>query len=84
MTKAPERIYLQAGMDYTDAIVNGEVTWCADRQEDDDTEYLRADLSPSHEAFQQMREALEICVKHGSVYGHKAAVAALKAAEESK
>ncbi len=41
----------------------------------------RTDLSPSPEAFQKMREALEICVKHGSVYGHKAAVAALKAAE---
>ncbi len=46
-----------------------------------DVEYLRADLAPSHEAFQQMLEALEICIERGSVYGHKAAVAALKAAE---
>jgi len=38
---APDRIWLQAGGQYAEA---HEVTWCEDRIEDDDQEYVRADL----------------------------------------
>ncbi len=40
---APERIWLQDGGDY-DHAAQFEVTWCAEPQDDADTEYIRADL----------------------------------------
>ena len=38
----PERIYLQDAGDYSKAAAF-EVTWCVEPQDDDDTEYVRAD-----------------------------------------
>jgi hypothetical protein len=38
---APERIWLQDAGNY-DAASDGEVTWCATPQDDDDTEYILA------------------------------------------
>ena len=40
---APERIWLQDAGDY-DNTAQFEVTWCAEPQDDADTEYIRADL----------------------------------------
>lgn len=55
------------------------------RLTDEDTEYLRADLAPSPEAFEQMREALEwYAEEQHSLDGGRRARAAIKAAEESK
>lgn len=55
LSNAPERIYLQDGIDKDyaeDGIVpadvykgNEDMTWCKDRINDNDTEYVRADLS---------------------------------------
>ncbi len=43
---APERIWLQDAGDY-DHAAQFEVTWCAEPQDDADTEYIRADLPPA-------------------------------------
>lgn len=40
---APDRIWLQDAGDYEGA-AEFEVTWCSEPQDDDDTEYIRADL----------------------------------------
>lgn len=40
---APKRIWLQDAGDYRRA-ARFEVTWCAEPQDDADTEYIRADL----------------------------------------
>jgi hypothetical protein len=41
---APERIYLQWIEDESVQYIHEGVTWCADKIEDDDVEYVRADL----------------------------------------
>lgn len=45
---APKRIWLQDAGDYRHA-AQFEVTWCAEPQDDADTEYIRADLVPTLE-----------------------------------
>lgn len=58
--EAPERIWLQVNGDPYDA--GGEWTWCQHQIEDDDVEYVRADLSapvlppPGSEAEAEMVE----------------------------
>lgn len=42
-TQAPERIFLQDAGDYA-ATAEFEVTWCVEAQDENDTEYVRADL----------------------------------------
>jgi hypothetical protein len=42
---APERIYLQWIEDDPLPYLNESVTWCADKIEDDDIEYVRADVA---------------------------------------
>ena len=45
MSGAPERIWLQRPCRDPESEWNGEVTWCDHAQEDDDTEYVRADVA---------------------------------------
>ncbi len=47
MSSAPSRIYLQVGDDAEPPINYSESTWCADRINDSDVEYVRADLATS-------------------------------------
>lgn len=49
----PERIYLQDAGDYSKAAAF-EVTWCVEPQDDDDTEYVRADA-----VAEMIRQAVE-------------------------
>lgn len=53
MADAPERIWLQRPCRDPENEWCGEVTWCEDKQEDDDTEYVRADF------LERMRLRLE-------------------------
>lgn len=51
-TNAPERIYLQYycnGCDDKDCL-NAEPTWCQDKINDNDVEYVRADLVITEES----------------------------------
>ena len=67
--KAPERIYLQTGLDEWDSedaaweSLEG-VTWCSDRIDDSDVEYVRRDVAAALrtlliEAWQQLRPGIE-------------------------
>jgi len=56
ITTAPERIWLQDNGDFDAA---SEVTWCQHRIDDNDTEYIRADLAavPAQVKVLAMRDA---------------------------
>ena len=56
ITTAPERIWLQDNGDFDAA---SEVTWCQHRIDDNDTEYVRADLAAVTAERDRMREALK-------------------------
>jgi len=59
MSEAPERIWLQDGGDYRQAILCGDVTWCEHPVDDADTEYIRAARIEALEAERDaLREAL--------------------------
>ncbi len=45
MADAPEKIWLQRPCRDPENEWCGDVTWCADKQNEDDTEYVRADLA---------------------------------------
>lgn len=79
---APERIYLQTGCDSDTEfkeLAKGEVTWCADKVEEIDLEYIRADLQQSRVIeFAEWvgRNVFTQCSKSGSwhdEYGRKLA-----------
>jgi uncharacterized protein YbcI len=45
LKSAPERIYLQlVESDYVDNLYGAEETWCQDKINDDDVEYIRYDI----------------------------------------
>lgn len=57
-TKAPERIWLQDGGEWSDeAYFAGEITWCDSEVNSNDTEYVRADLLTAAEARAEAAEA---------------------------
>ncbi len=49
MADAPERIWLQRPCRDPENEWCGEVTWCDHKQEDDDTEYVRADIYDAYD-----------------------------------
>ena len=56
-TKAPERIWLQDGGEWSDeAYFAGEITWCDSEVDSNDTEYVRADLLTAAEARAEAAE----------------------------
>jgi hypothetical protein len=61
MSDAPERIWLQRPCRSPESEWNGEVTWCDHAQEDDDTEYVRADLQA--ERIKELEAALRLVIE---------------------
>lgn len=62
MSSAPSRIYLQVGEDAESLDHYSESTWCADRINESDVEYVRADLSEEalHRAALDARDSAGI------------------------
>jgi len=49
MSDAPDRIWLQDDGKWSeDAHLHGEITWCQDKINDGDTEYIKSSLVPAH------------------------------------
>ena len=62
--KPPQKIYLQ---DYCeDYLSDGNTTWCDDKQNDDDIEYiLRSEYNALRAENERLREALKYIVDRG-------------------
>lgn len=64
MKEAPRKIYLQIGDHNYDDLDHEEVTWCSDRNDDSDIEYIRTDIN------EEMLEALKKDCKRFETLGY--------------
>jgi hypothetical protein len=96
MSDAPKQIWLQDDGDYTGSCAAGELSWCQDKINDDDTGYIRADIVAAKNArIVELENAISLFIKYDAgdmsaesgiaiILNYNAAIEAAKAAMASK